>query len=137
MNTASLDVQMASVDMAERLRAIRLRLPGQAVMERVEMARAAHGPLYTMGLIRERVADTLPVRIGYVRSTIVEPIEEYRDVVPDDALLKYDDAERSGLFSKFSIVTPTYYRERQIDPWIVGEVTGSKLCAVIASWDSA
>lgn len=137
MNTASLDVQTASVDMAERLRAIRLRLPGQAVMERVEMARAAHGPLYTMGLIRERVADTLPVRIGYVRSTIVEPIEEYRDVVPDDALLKYDDAQRSGLFSKFSIVTPTYYRERQIDPWIVGEVTGSKLCAVIASWDSA
>ncbi|MGH7413977.1 MAG: hypothetical protein ACREKJ_07225 [Candidatus Rokuibacteriota bacterium] len=123
--------------MAERLRAIRLRLPGQAVMERVEMARAAHGPLYTMGLIREQVAETLPVKLGYVRSTVVELIEEYREVIPDDALLKYDDAERSGLFSKFSILTPTYYRERQIDPWIVGEVTGSKLCAVIASWDSA
>ncbi|MGH7366427.1 MAG: hypothetical protein ACREK9_08460 [Candidatus Rokuibacteriota bacterium] len=137
MNTASLDVETAPIDTAQRLLAIRLRLPGQAVMERVEMARAAHGPLYTLGLIRERVADTLPVRLGYVRSTLVEPIEEYREVIPDEVLLKYEDAGRSGLFSKFWIVTPTYYRQRQIDPWIVAEVTGSKLCAVIASWDSA
>ena len=133
MNTASLDVLTDSVGTTERLRAIRLRLPGQAVMERIEMARAAHGPLYTMGLIREQVADTLPVRLGFVRSTIVEPIEEYRDVIPDDALLKYDEAQRSGLFSRFSVVTPTYYRQRQIDPWIVGEVAGSTLRAVIAS----
>jgi hypothetical protein len=136
MNTASLDVETVSVDTAERLLAIRLRLPGQAVRERVDMARAAHGPLYTMGLVRERVAQTLPVRLGYVRSTVVEPIEEYREEIPDEALLTYDDAKRSELFSKFWIVTPTYYRERQIDPWIVGEVTGSKLCAVIASWDN-
>lgn len=136
MNTASLDVETAPVDMAERLLAIRLRLPGQAVSERVDMARAAHGPLYTMGLIRERVAETLPVRLGYVRSTVVEPIEEYREGIPDEALLRYDDAQRSGLFSRFWIVTPTYYRQRQIDPWIVGEVAGSKLCAVIASWDT-
>lgn len=134
MNTARLDVETEPVDMAERLLAIRLRLPGQAVRERVDMARAAYGPLYTMGLIRERLAQTLPVRLGYVRSTVVEPIEEYREGIPDEALLKYDDVQRSGLFSKFWIVTPTYYRERQIDPWIVGEVTGSKLCAVIASW---
>ena len=136
MNTASLDVGTVSVDTPERLLAIRLRLPGQAVRERVDMARAAHGPLYTMGLVREQVVQTLPVRLGYVRSTVVEPIEEYREEIPDEALLKYDDAQRSGLFSKFWIVTPTYYRERQIDPWIVGEVTGSKLCAVIASWDT-
>ena len=136
MNTASLDVETAPVDMAERLLAIRLRLPGQAVRERVDMARAAHGPLYTMGLIRERVAETLPFRLGYVRSMVVEPIEEYREGIPDEALLKYDDAQRSGLFSKFWIVTPTYYVEPQIDPWIVGEVAGSKLCAVIASWDN-
>jgi hypothetical protein len=136
MNTASLDVETVSVDTAERLLAIRLRLPGQAVRERVDMARAAHGPLHTMGLVREQVAQTLPVRLGYVRSTVVEPIEEYREEIPDEALLKYDDAQRSGLFSRFWIVTPTYYRERQIDPWMVGEVAGSKLCAVIASWDN-
>jgi hypothetical protein len=136
MNTASLDVETAPVDMAERLLAIRLRLPGQAVRERVAMACAAHGPLYTMSLIRERVAETLPFRLGYVRSMVVEPIEEYREGIPDEALLKYDDAQRSGLFSKFWIVTPTYYLQRQIDPWIVGEVAGSNLCAVIASWDN-
>lgn len=37
-----------------------------------------------------------------------------------EALLKYDDAVRSGLFSKFWVATPTYYQERQMDPWIIG-----------------
>ena len=137
MKSSSLSVETPPQDLAERLRTIRLRLPGQAVKERVEMARAAHGPLYTMGLVRERVAETLPAKAGYIRSTVIVPVEEYGEVIPDEALLKYDDAEGSGLFSKFWVVTPTYYWKRQIDPWIVGEVVGTTLCAVIARWDSA
>ena len=53
MNAASLDVAAAPANLAERLRTIRLRLPGQAVKERIEIARATHGPLYTLGLVRE------------------------------------------------------------------------------------
>src|SRR6266851_169553 len=69
-----------------------------------------------IGLIQERVAETLPTRIGYVRSTAMEPIEEYSGLMPNEVLLKYDDAERSGLFAKFWVVTPTYYRTPQGRP---------------------
>jgi hypothetical protein len=41
---------------------------------------------------------------------------------------------RSGLFGKFWVATPTYYQERQVDPWIVGQVTGAELFAVLAQW---
>src|SRR5205807_2641746 len=50
-------------------------------------------------------------------------------------LLKYDDAVQSGLFDKFWVATPTYYQERQVDPWIVAEVGGADRWAVIARWD--
>jgi hypothetical protein len=135
MTPTKFDDETIPSTVEERIRVIRFRLPGQAVMERIELARVAYGPLHTVNLIRERVADTLPIRIGYVRSTVMTPIEQYREPIPDEALLKFDDAERSGLFSRFWVVTPTYYRARQVDPWIVAEVAGTTLCAVIARWD--
>jgi hypothetical protein len=137
MNSANFGIETVPANAAERVRAIRFRLPGQAVMERIELARVAYGPLYTIGLIQERVAETLPTRIGYVRSTAVKSIEEYSGLIPDEVLLKYDEAERSGLFAKFWVVTPTYYWKSQVDPWIVAEVAGTTLCAVIARWDDA
>ncbi len=137
MNSAKHSVETVPTDVAERVRAIRFRLPRQAVSERVEIARVAYGPLYTMGLIRERVAETLPIRAGYIRSAVIEPIEEYGGSIPDESLLKYDDAERSGLFSEFWIVTATYYRQPQVDPWLVAQIAGTKLCAVITRWDAA
>ena len=137
MNSATFEIETVPTNAADRVRAIRFRLPGQAVMERIELARVAYGPLYTIGLIQERVAETLPTRIGYVRSTVIEPIEEYSGLIPDEVLLKYDDAERSGLFAKFWVVTPTYYWKSQADPWIVAEVAGTTLWAVIARWDDA
>ena len=70
-----------------------------------------------------------------MRGAVLEPIEEYRQAIPDEALLKYDDAVKSNLFSRFWVATPTYYQERQVDPWILGEVTGTDRYAVIAKWD--
>jgi hypothetical protein len=134
MNSAMHGVETVPTDAAERVRSIRFRLPGQAVNERLEMARVAYGPLYTLGLIRERVAETLPIRAGYIRSAVIEAIDEYRGSISDEALLKYDDAERSGLFSEFRVVTPTYYRQPQVDPWLVAQIAGTKLWAVIARW---
>ncbi|HYE93766.1 MAG TPA: hypothetical protein VEA38_22225 [Terriglobales bacterium] len=118
-----------------RVRAIRNRLPGQMLRERIEMAQMLYGPLYTLAEVRQKVGQTLPRRAGYVRGATLEPIEDYRQGIPDDALLKYDDAVKSGLFSKFWVATPTYYQERQVDPWILGEVTGGDRYAVIAQWD--
>ena len=122
-------------DLAARAREIRSRLPGQMLAQRLEMAALCHGPLYSLAEIRHHVGSVLPRRLGYVRGASLEPIETYTSPIPDEALLKYDEAARSGLFSKFWVATPTYYQERQVDPWIVAEVEGSDRWAVIARWD--
>jgi hypothetical protein len=130
-------LQTAAVpaDHAERIRTIRRRLPGQMLRERIDLAAASHGPLYTLGELRERVGQVLPRRLGFVRGANLEPIETYRQPIPEDALVKYDVAFSSGLFSKFWVATPTYYQERQVDPWIVGEIAEAGLYGVIARWD--
>ncbi len=122
------------VDTEARLRNIRARLPGQMLEERIETAHACHGALYTLAEIRKNVAKTLPRRIGRMRGAVLEPIEKYRDPIPADVLLKYDEAVHSGLFAKFWVATPAYYEQRQVDPWIVGEIEGARLCALIAQW---
>jgi hypothetical protein len=122
-------------DLALRVEAIRSRLPGQMRQRRLETAALCYGPLYSLTAVRQRVGEVLPRRLGYVRGAALEPIEQYRDPIPDEALLKYDDAVRSGLFSRFLVATPTYYQERQVDPWIVAEVDGTDRWAVIARWD--
>jgi len=119
----------------DRVRAIRATLPGQVLRERLEIADVCYGPLWRLAEVRQRVGQTLPRRPGFIRGAVLEPIEDYRGNIPDDALLKYDDAVRSGLFSKFWVATPTYYQERQVDPWIIAEVGGTDRYAVIAQWD--
>jgi hypothetical protein len=121
--------------MTKRLRAIRAGLPGQMVRERQQTARVCYGMLYTEAEIRKKVADTLLPRVGFLRGAVLEPIENYSRPIPDDALLKYDDAVQTGVFSRFLVATPRYYGQRQVDPWIVGQVVGSELWAVIAQWD--
>jgi hypothetical protein len=122
-------------DMTKRLRAIRAGLPGQMLRERQQIARVRYGMLYTQAEIRKKVADTLLSRVGFVRGAVLEPIETYSRPIPDDALIKYDDAVQTGVFSKFLVATPRYYSQRQADPWIVGQVVGTELWAVIAQWD--
>lgn len=127
--------ELMSVETGTRVREIRSRLPGQMLHERLENAQLTYGPLFTLAEVRQRVGEVLPRRLGYVRSAVLEPIETYRERIPDESLLKYDDAVRSGFFSKFWVATPTYYQERQVDPWIVAEVAGTDRWAVIARWD--
>jgi hypothetical protein len=122
-------------DLDARLRAIRARLPGQLLRERLEMVQVCYGALFSLAEIRQRVAMTLPRRAGYVRGAVVQRIEEYQGPIPDDALLKYDDAVKTGFFSTFWVATPTYYQERQVDPWIVAEVVGTDRYVVITQWD--
>jgi len=33
------------------------------------------------------------------------------------------------------VVTPTYFSQQQVDPWIVAQVDGAELYAVIAQWN--
>lgn len=124
--------EVAPADYAARIRAT---LPGQVQMERLELAAAAYGPLYALDEIRRRVAETLSPRVGYRRGASLEPIESYRGRIPDDALIKYGEARESGLFSRFWVATPRYYKQPQSDPWIVAEVQGTDRWAVLAQWD--
>jgi hypothetical protein len=135
MNQLSPIPTEVSNDQTARIRKIRSELPGQMLRERVETARLCYGPLYSMNEVRQKVAETLPRRVGYMRSAALEPIETYQDPIPDDALLKYDDARSSGLFSKFWVASPRYYESKQTDPWIIAEVQGTELYAVVAQWD--
>ena len=135
MDDETLTPTATTTETNARVRAIRARLPGQMLRERLQMAELLHGPLYSLAEVRQKVGQTLPRRAGYVRGAALEPIEEYRQAIPDEALLKYDDAVKSNLFSRFWVATPTYYQERQVDPWILGEVMGTDRYAVIAKWD--
>ena len=128
-------VDFEPMDVVARLRAIKSRLPGQMLQERLDTAKVLYGRLYSLREVRARVGATLPRRPGFIRGAVLEPIETYRQHIPDEALLKYDDAVQSGLFSRFMVATPTYYSERQVDPWIIGEVTGTEEWAVLAQWD--
>ncbi len=123
------------IDVGTRLKSVRARLPGQALRERIDLARAGYGPLYALEEIRTKVSESLPMRIGYGRHTAVEPIETFAERIPDDVLLKYDDAVQSGLFSTFWVATPMYRKDRHVDPWVVAQVTGTAFYAVIAQWD--
>jgi hypothetical protein len=127
-------VHDSTLDQAARVAAIRARLPGQVLRQRIDMATVCYGPLYTPAEVRRRVGESLPYRFGFIRGATLEPIEDYRDPIPDEALVKYDDAVRSGLFARFWVATPTYYEERQVDPWILGEVEGVERFAVVAQW---
>ncbi len=120
---------------AERVQEIRNRLPGQQLCLRVETAQALYGPLYSLPEIRKRIGASLPHRVGFLRSASFEPVEAYGQWIPDAALLKYDDAVRSGLFSQFLVGTPTYLAQAQTDPWIIAEVDGTEQWAVITRWD--
>jgi len=132
---ASVTNRAPVVDTAARAQEIRHRLSGQARRHRLDTARLEYGPLYTLAEIRQRVARTLPQKFGFIRGTDLETIESYQGLIPDEALLKYDAALQSGLFSTFTVVTPTYFSQQQVDPWIVAHVDGAELYAVIAQWN--
>jgi hypothetical protein len=123
-----------SPELAERLRTIRQQLPGQMLCERLELAALHYGPLYPLAEIRARIGETLPRRFGFVRGATFESIETYRGPIPDEALLRYDDAAQSGLFGKFLVAAPAYFSDRQADPWIIAEVAGTDRWAVITQW---
>ncbi|HZS35069.1 MAG TPA: hypothetical protein VFC42_17015 [Methylomirabilota bacterium] len=129
------DAHAPTIDRDARLRAIRASLPGQVLCERVAQARLTYGSLYTLAEIRERVRTSLPRQLGRVRDTQLETIENYAQRIPDEVLLKYDEAQRSGLFSRFMVARPTYGHQPDVDPWIVGQITGTELHAVIARWE--
>ena len=121
-------------DQHERVHDIRAGLPGQARQARVMTASMLYGPLGSLDELHRRIARTLPPRFGSVRHASVSPIEQSEAVIPDDVLLKYDDAKQIGLFLRFLVATPMYWFGVGGDPWLVANVAGTDRWAVIARW---
>lgn len=121
-------------DQRERVHDIRAGLPGQARQARLMTASMLYGPLCSLDELHRRIAQTLPSRFGCVRRARISPIEQSEALIPDDVLLKYDDAKQIGVFSRFLVATPTYWFGADGDPWLVANVAGTDRWAVIGRW---
>jgi hypothetical protein len=121
-------------DVLARVRHIRAGLPGQLRRHRLRTASLLYGPLYTVDEAHRRIAGTLPFRFGWVRRVRVVPIERSETLLPDDVLLRYDDAAQAGVFSRFLVATPAYYWWPQPEAWLLAEVDGTARWAVLARW---
>lgn len=119
------------------MRDIRATLPGQLRRARLATAALMYGPLYSLDDLHRRIARTLPWRPGSVRRVKVDPIERADTLIPDDVLLKYDDALQLGVFARFLIARPAYWWRPRGDPWLVAGVAETEQWAIIASWPCA
>jgi hypothetical protein len=121
-------------DVRARIHDIRAGLPGQLRQERLATASLLYGPLCSLDELHRRIARTLPWLLGSVRRVTVVPVEQSDSVLPDEVLLKYDDAMQLGVFSRFLVATPAYYWSPRGDPWLVAKVDGTDRWAFIAGW---
>jgi hypothetical protein len=117
-----------------RIRDIRAGLPGQLRRQRLKTASLVFGPLYSLDEIHRRIARTLPFRFGGVRRVRVTPIEQAELLIPEDVLLRYDEAVQAGVFSRFLVATPAYYWWPTRDAWLLAAVAGTDRWAVLAHW---
>jgi hypothetical protein len=121
-------------DVRARIRYIRAGLPGQLRQERLSTAALLYGPLCSLDEMHHRIARTLPWRFGSFRRVKVAPVHQSDTVLPDDVLLKYDDAVQLGVFGRFLVATPAYYWWAQGDPWLVAVVEGTVRWALVVGW---
>jgi hypothetical protein len=118
-----------------RVRRIRDRLLGQTLGERVAQARARYGLVYTLAELRAAICPRWRPWFSHSDRGFMEPLEGYEAPIPDDALLRYDDASETALFSRFWVVASTRSGADRPARWIVGEVRGSAgLYAIVARW---
>lgn len=131
----------------EDVKHTRLSIPGQqhalqrfrvqfAAAERLQIAEARFGLSQTRDALSDAIARTLPLRPFRFRTTEWTIVEKWdRGVLPDDAVRKYLDAQRSGLFDRFDVVEPLYKEHaRNDDPWLVGRVRDTGRYIVLAYW---
>ena len=110
--------------------------PGARPSERERLATASlvYGPLFSLQTMHRRIAHTLPWRPGRLRRTKVTPIAQSEVAIPDDVLMKYDDARQLGVLSQFLIVRPAYFWAPDGLCWLVAGVAETARWAIIASW---
>lgn len=110
-----------TAEQAELVATLRAQLPLQARAKELQEAELAYHTVQ-WGVARRRIARSLPWRLFRWRRPVLWKIEEYPHFIPDAALLKLAEAERSGLFTSLWVAEPTYERQviQRTDPWIIG-----------------
>lgn len=118
-----------------RARRVRHHLYGQTLGERIAQARARYGRVYTRAELRAVAYPRRRAWSSRIERRLVKPLEAYRAPIPDDALLRYDDASETALFSRFCVVAPAGGHEDRPTHWIVGELRGGlERYAIVARW---
>ncbi len=118
-----------------RVRRIRDRLFGQTLGQRIAQARARYGRVYTLAELRAAARPRRRARGRRFDRGFMESLEAYQGPIPDDALLRYDDASETAWFSRFYVVAPASSGRERPTRWIVGELRGGvELYAIVARW---
>ena len=152
VSNAHLAVGESVVGDRERAAIIRAELPGQRT-ERAHCtirseAQLRYGQILSWRAVLDAVARVAPRRLFFFRDALATKLEVYRGPIPDEALLAFDEAQRTGLFSSYWIVTPRYEslgaRLAASDPWLVAQLNDADAYApgfhlsnyvVLAHWD--
>lgn len=117
-----------------RIRRIRDRLLRPTLEERVAQVRARYGRVYTAAQLRAAASPRQRNRFRGFERGFLEPLETY-GAIPDDALLRYDDALETESFSQFWVVAPARSGRDRPTRWIVGQLRGGLgLFAIVARW---
>jgi hypothetical protein len=120
--------------LAARAQEIRAGLPGQLRQQRLGTASLLYGPVCSQDELRARIASSLPWKLGSIRRARLEPIEQTEIVIPDEILVKYDDAVQLGLFSRFMLGRPAYWLAVHDPRWLVAEIADTERWVAIARW---
>jgi hypothetical protein len=123
----SLKIDRASVNESEvldRVKKIRAALPNLA--PNLEVAAAQFGLQVPARAVHQHARRALPFKFFSRRGSTWWTVDHFRGSVPDQALLKYDEAKRTGLLTHFYVVVPmrstARYEFAPRDPWLVGSV---------------
>lgn len=102
-----------------------------------ELIEAEFGLSYSESEMRRNILDTLPwYKDEDTYSVSWSFIRDYTGHIPDTALIRYDEAKKTGKFGAFQV----WYLERRrryVDPWLIGVIQTSKESRFIplAYWD--
>lgn len=124
-----------ALEAGAQVRRIRDRLPGQTLGERIAQALARYGRVYTGAEVRPAAGPRWRAWFSRFVRDVMQPLEAYRASIPDDALLRYDDASDMAWFSRFCALAPARAGRDRPARWIVGQLRGGgELYAVGARW---
>jgi hypothetical protein len=131
-------VRLDALEEGFRIQRIRDRLLRPTLEERVAQVRARYGRVYTPAQLRTAASPHQRNRFRGFQRGFLEPLETYEAPIPDDALLRYDDALGTESFSQFWVVTPARAGQDRPIRWIVGQLRGGvDLFAIVARWRTA